>query len=364
MNGVEIRESLGLRDWEKAQQRIRDWEAAGKQTQEVEPITVEQACEEFQLDARARKLRKATLDKYRLLLDGPKKKDNENVKDADPPSPGLKEFSRTQGIRFLKELDLNQLRKFRALWRDGNFAALKKLGRLIALFAFAQESGWVADNPARNIKKPKITVPPTLPFSQQEMIAILAACAQLAEPSARRVRALVLLLRYSGMRIGDGATCPVDRLTGDRLFLYTQKTGVPVNVKLPPFVVEALQTMQKISSQYFFWTGEGSKETVAGNWRRTLRGVFESARIVHGHPHRFRDTFAVELLLDGVPLERVSVLLGHSSIRVTEKHDAPWIRAWQEQLEADLERSWAHDPIVFAETKGTPEVHRKREAVN
>ena len=72
----------------------------------------------------------------------------------------------------------------------------------------------------------------------------------------------------------------------------------------------------------------------------------------------------MELLLAGVPLERVSVLLGHSSIKVTEKHYSPWVRARQEQLEADLERSWAHDPIVLAATKGTPEVHGKTEVVN
>ena len=151
---------------------------------------------------------------------------------------------------------------------------------------------------------------------------------------------------------------------GDRVFLYTQKTGVPVSVKLPAFVVEALNAMPKVSSRYFFWTGEGKKETAAGNWRRSLRRLFTLAGIQGGHPHRFRDTFAVELLLSGVPLERVSVLPGHASIKVTEKHYAPWIRARQEQLEADLERSWARDPIVLAETKGTPEVHGQRHVVN
>ena len=88
------------------------------------------------------------------------------------------------------------------------------------------------------------------------------------------------------------------------------------------------------------------------------------AGVKGGQPHRFRDTFAVELLLSGVPLDRVSVLLGHGSIKITEKHYTPWIRARQEQLEADLERSWAADPVVLAETKGTPRVHRNREAVN
>jgi len=40
-------------------------------------------------------------------------------------------------------------------------------------------------------------------------------------------------------------------------------------------------------------------------------------------PEGFRVTFAVECLLIGVPLDRVSVLLGPSSIRVTEKHYSP-----------------------------------------
>jgi hypothetical protein len=77
-----------------------------------------------------------------------------------------------------------------------------------------------------------------------------------------------------------------------------------------------------------------------------------------------RDTFAVELLLKGVPLERVSILLGHSSIKVTERHYSPWIRERQEQAEADVRRTWALDPIALLETKGTPEVHKISEPVN
>jgi site-specific recombinase XerD len=47
----------------------------------------------------------------------------------------------------------------------------------------------------------------------------------------------------------------------------------------------------------------------------------------------FRDTFAVSLFEKGVQLETVSVLLGHSSIRVTEKHYRPWARSLQQNLE-------------------------------
>jgi len=58
------------------------------------------------------------------------------------------------------------------------------------------------------------------------------------------------------------------------------------------------------------------------------------------------------------------VLLGHSSVRITEKHYAPWVLARQGQLEADVMRTWGEDTLVLASTKGTPEVHKKREALN
>ena len=45
-------------------------------------------------------------------------------------------------------------------------------------------------------------------------------------------------------------------------------------------------------------------------------------------------------------MDRVSVLLGHSSIKVTEKHYSPWVRARQEQLEADMRRRLAQSEAL------------------
>ena len=67
-------------------------------------------------------------------------------------------------------------------------------------------------------------------------------------------------------------------------------------------------------------------------------GESACSRLCRGRHNR--DTFSVELLLAGVPIERVSILLGHQSVRITEKHYAPWVRARQEQLEADVRRTW------------------------
>ena len=86
--------------------------------------------------------------------------------------------------------------------------------------------------------------------------------------------------------------------------------------------------------------GETSRRTGKNGETRSRRfSVWP--QIAGGHAHRFRDTFAVELLVAGTPIERVAIFLGHSSVRITEKHYNPWNRARQEQAELDVQASWA-----------------------
>ena len=89
------------------------------------------------------------------------------------------------------------------------------------------------------------------------------------------------------------------------------------------------------------------RKTAKKGWQRALRRLFKWAKVKKPdgspkrcHPHMFRDTFAVELLLSGVPIDQVSLLLGHSSVKVTEKHYSPFVKARQEQLENSVKLSW------------------------
>jgi integrase len=268
-------------------------------------------------------------------------------------------------------LDLSRLREFRASWPNKNLAAVKKLEALKTFFRFAHDSSWIGDNPARKLKNPKVEHNPTLPFERDEVVRILAAsegypreCGGGDAEYSRKLRALVLLLRYSGLRIRDAVMLSRDRIREGKLLLYTAKTGTPVYCPLPDVVVNALEAVSRPGSPYYFWSGESKPKSAVGDWQRSLAKLFELAKVPGARAHRFRDTFAVESLLAAIPIEQVSALLGHQSLRVTERHYAPWVRARQEQLEASVRRAWVLDPFVSAATKGTRGVHGKMERVN
>lgn len=105
-------------------------------------------------------------------------------------------------------------------------------------------------------------------------------------------------------------------------------------------------------NEYFFWTGQGTKKSVVGDYQRAFKKLYVLAGVKNGHAHRWRDTFAVGLLDNGASLESVSLLLGHQDIKVTQKHYASFVKSRQEQLIAEVRRSWKRS--------GKPNKPRKR----
>lgn len=326
LRGATIRKSLDMRSWDAAQALLREWEASGLGAQAP---TVHEAVERFMKDAVARNVRAGTIKNLRVLL------------------TQLERFAEQKGLKLIKAFKSEHAREFREGWTFSAMTASKKLERLRSFFRFCRDSDWIDTNPCDKVKPPKVDQAPTLPFTREEMKRIVAACdrvpdnyGRLGGLPAKRIKALVLLLRYSGLRIGDAVMLPVKNLDGSRLLLYTQKTGVPVYVPLPPFVAQALNALPRGNPQFFFWTGASTPGTTTGKWRTRLARLFTLAKVEDGHPHRFRDTFAVELLLKGVPLDQVSILLGHSSVGITERHYSPWVKARQERLEELVQASW------------------------
>jgi integrase/recombinase XerD len=72
------------------------------------------------------------------------------------------------------------------------------------------------------------------------------------------------------------------------------------------------------------------------DWQRTPLRLSTLAEVKF-HAHQLRDSFAVDLLSNGVSLEDVA--LGNT-MKIAEKHYAPWVQSRQISLEKSIERAW------------------------
>jgi integrase len=349
-DGPFLRRSAKTRSWEKAEDFKRKLEeqyaAKEKGLEEAsrpEPalVTVKEAVARFLNSKRNENLADSTLDKLTTIFE--------------------KQFlawATSYGFTQITEIKTADLEGFRDTWTDGPLAKKKKQERLIGFFYYCLRLGWIKSNPAVLLGRIRADGPPTDYFPKDEFDKIMDATF-IYQPKgwvecrnqATRLRVLTLLMRWSGLAIRDAVTLERRRLSENgELFLYRAKTGSPVYVPLPPDVAEALRNIPPGPSpnpRYFFWSGNGSPKSVVGNWQRSFRRLFRIANLrrddgslKRSHPHMLRDTFAVEMLLAGVPLEQVSILLGHKSVKITEKHYAPWVKARQEQLAANVRKAW------------------------
>jgi len=87
-----------------------------------------------------------------------------------------------------------------------------------------------------------------------------------------------------------------------------------------------------------------------------MKRLFELAEVRGAHAHRFRHTFACEMLTAGVSLTIVAKLLGHSSEAITERYYGAWVKGRQEQLEVAVRQAF---PSKFAATTGLKPVESK-----
>jgi integrase/recombinase XerD len=332
INNQYIRRSLKTTSWIRASDTVSKLEETGD-VKATEKVRVDQAVKVFLDDAVARELKASSIRKVRGFIE--------------------REFLPwlvSESYKYVPEIDLTALRRFRATWQNSARTKVLKQSKLSEFMRFCVQRGWAERNPVPDLGSIKVRQKPTDYFTPEQFQQLLDATSQYdphrpQSPHGRRLKALLLLMRWSGLRIGDAVTLEKSRLQGDLLLLYMAKTGNPVFVPLPEFVVTELHSIppvQKTHPDYFFWSGNGDRDHVAVIWQRAFRGLVKLAGITKRcHLHMLRDTFAVEMLLAGVPIERVSVLLGHSSIAMTEKHYAPFVKARQEQLIADVRAAWS-----------------------
>jgi integrase len=113
--------------------------------------------------------------------------------------------------------------------------------------------------------------------------------------------------------------------------IKTARTRKLCTTFMPLWLAEKLKGLSHLSPVYPFFDGKDREVLIRGA-RRELAIAGTKARVPDAHPHRFRDSFAVNALNNNTPIEAVQKMLAHSSVGVTEHFYAPWVRSRRDQL--------------------------------
>jgi integrase/recombinase XerD len=257
-------------------------------------------------------------------------------------------FCEEKKISRLSQLDIQALKEFRVTWSPAANALTRSKWqeRLRSFLLYCKRNKWISENPAELLSRINVGDTHTDYFTPDDMAKILAAVdlyhgrGEAVELWRKKAKAFILVSRWSGLRISDVCVLTTDKIVGDSLYLYTRKNGVHVYVPLPQQVLDALNALPREHKNFYFWNGRKKVLTLKNNWWRTLNRIFAHAKLgKRSHPHMFRHTMAIELLLAGVSIEEVAAILGHS-IRICEKHYAGWVKARQEKAAIAVRKSW------------------------
>ena len=187
---------------------------------------------------------------------------------------------------------------------------LKVLKRL---FNIAIEWGYAKENPVKQVKfySEKDT--------QKERILTEEEEIRLLEAASGHLRLILVVALNTGMRRGEILNLTWNRIDLEKRLIQVVNTKSGRNRVIPinDVLFEVLSGMGK-RSEYIFHNPE------TGRPYKTVRRSFETAcrraKIEGLRFHDLRHTFASRLVERGVDIVRVKELLGHSSVKITERY--------------------------------------------
>lgn len=319
-----VRESTGTRAWSQAVAMVKKAERLGVWDRPRDKVratsqSIADAVEEFLADCESpqgKHLSRPTMVKYRTVLNG------------------LVQFCTDRGLSTLDQVNFAVLQAYRRTWRTQAHASANNIARLRTFWTFAVKSDYVKANVAQQLDMPKnYGKAERIPYSDDEMTRILEAARTMKldpqQPATNEeIETFILVQRYGGLAIADAALLQVSEIRNDEIRYHRKKRIKSskkqlVVVPLPAFVIERLKRLPLQHGKYYFCHGSSVLQNAVEAWRVRLEKVFEVAGITEDPgSHRLRHTFAHRLLSGRKPvgIDLVSRWLGHSSVKVTEKH--------------------------------------------
>jgi integrase len=176
----------------------------------------------------------------------------------------------------------------------------------------------------------------------------------------RKLRALVLLLRYGGLAIIDGACFERTQLVVGkgtyRVRLKSrQKTSKrevlqAIDNAIPPFLGKELEAVMDANEnpRYAFWnrgdregaSDDAEKREAVKYWQKWIRALLDTAGLPNATSHMFRHTLAIEMIRNGATFEDVAAALGNTVAVVAKFYSHEWAKVRQGRTDKAIKATW------------------------
>jgi len=199
----------------------------------------------------------------------------------------------------------------------------RKLSALRSFYKFLYKQEWISSNPALYVKFPKTKKSLPKSFSPIEIETILESEIHKTPILEKRNTAILEVLYSTGMRVSELVNAKIEdyseqesqmKILGKR----NKERYVFFGAKAKEALREYLILRGMPQTGYLFVNQKGKKLSTRG-----VQFILEDIQKTIGFekkitPHKFRHTFATDLLNEGADIRHVQEMLGHSSLSSTQ----------------------------------------------
>ncbi len=228
------------------------------------------------------------------------------------------------GLKMLDQITARDIEAYKAarVRKVKGSTVNRELALLKTIFNVAIAQGRITSNPVKSVKFfPETARRQDKKFSSLEV-------EHLVEASAPHLRPILATALFTGLRKGDVLSLRPQDIDLERhvIRIMMQKTGEPVEIPLHPILERILKPLLSEPTPHVFMSTRASRKTGEvtrqGDIKNAFRGALDRAGLAgRGFTfHDLRRTFASMLYSKGIPLLTVSKLLGHRSVKTTERY--------------------------------------------
>lgn len=239
----------------------------------------------------------------------------------------MAQYFETTGVNRVDEVTATFLDSY-ILYLERNGMSSATVSRSIAsiksFFTYLLRQGMISDNPAENLKPPKIERKAPEVLTIEEVNRLLEQPFRNTQKELRD-KAMLELLYATGMRVSELITLKLSDVNLSLNYIQCHDTD---KVRIIPIENAAKSALSRYlkevrpnmcgDSEYLFTNCKGEPMSRQGFWKLIKAYAAKAGIDKDITPHMIRHSFASHMVNNGADLRAVQEMLGHSTISTTQ----------------------------------------------